>query len=328
MKYFKAGLLAFVSIIFSNISFSQAPTATENVMNFSSVSLYESFADDENTLPSLHSIAIQSGTLTTLAELQWLVEDNDTLHPDFLKEVLNTDYIFQIGSYLIKIDLYNNRGLVILSSNTDAYLSLQSNDLEATGMMVLNGDEEFGLELLEELEKNAVTSSNYDDFLKAARACGGADRRDDKQIEPWAETYEQCDGGGSSTNGITYGMDNKLAYQKAIFFFSLQSKIRSIKWCTFGGNPFTVPVYTYADLKLIGTVKYRKRCGTEVNQSENMLELAQEWGDGVLHWRAYSGGRSLSHFDFNVDFGIRIPNGNPNVPAFIPSRHYRIVYGY
>ena len=59
-----------------------------------------------------------------------------------------------------------------------------------------------------------------------------------------------------------------------------------------------------------------------------MLELAQEWGDGVLHWRAYSGGRSLSHFDFNVDFGIRIPNGNPNVPAFIPSKHYRIVYGY
>jgi hypothetical protein len=332
MKKLKIGLLTLTGLILSLSLFSQAPTASGNVMNFSSVAAYEPYADDESTWASLRNIAVQSSTLTTLAEQGGSSEGQvteDTLYPDFVKEVLNTDYIFQIGSYLIKIDLFNDRGLVIDAGNTNAYASLVNNDLSAPGMMVLDGDEDFGLELLEALANNTVTPADYQSFLNAQNACGGAQRKTQKGIEPWAETSEQCDIGGSYTIGKKYGMDNKVVYQKVIFFFSLQSKIRSLMWCTFGGNPYTVPVYPFVDVKLSGTVKFRKRCGTEVNDNVNYVEGYFGEGDGILNWRPYSGGRSLSHYDFNVDFGIRPPQDrNPNPPPYFPSVHYRIVSGY
>ncbi len=325
------GLLTLVSFVFSSISFSQAPTANGNVMNFSAVASYEPYAENESTWSSLRTIAQQSSTLTTKAEQEAaeVTRNVDTLYPEFLKEVLNTDYIFQIGNYLIKIDLVNDRGLMIASGNTDAYSSLVNNNLSATGMMVLDGDEEFGLELLEALANNTTSTEGYESFLNAERVCAGAKRKVDKAIETWVETNDPCDVGQQTTTGITYGMDNKLVYQKAIFYFSLQSKIRSIYRCTFGGSWTFSPISVFVDLKLAGTVKYRKRCESEVNMNADLYEGYFGGGDGILHWRPYGGGRSLSHYDFNVDFGIRpAQDRNPNPPPYIPSRHYRIVYGY
>ncbi|HWR33623.1 MAG TPA: hypothetical protein VN451_08860, partial [Chitinophagaceae bacterium] len=260
MKKIKMGLLALVSLVFSGISFSQAPTASGNVMNFSAVASYEPYADDESTWAGLRNIAEQSNTLTTLAEQEVNSgSEADTLYPDFLKEVLNTDYIFQIGNYLIKIDLVNDRGLVIASGNDNAYSSLVSDNLSASGMMVLGGDEDFGLELLEALANNNTTPAGYQSFLNTERACKGAGKRTDAtNAEKWFETSEPCD--ENLTLGRTYGMDNKLVYRKAIFYFSLQSKIRSVWRCTFGGSWTGSPIYYYVDLKLIGTVKYRRRC--------------------------------------------------------------------
>ena len=328
MKLLKIGLLTLTCFVFSKITFSQAPTATGNVMIFSSVASYEPYAGDESTWTSLRNIAVQSSTLTTLAEPVFSQNNNaDTLYPEFLKEVLNTDKIFQIGNYLIKIDLLNERGLMIASSSFNAYSSLVNDDLDASGMMVLDGDEDFGLELLESLESNAITPPEYKSFLNAARACPGAARRKEARIETWLETSEVCD--QAPTVGRTYGMDNKVVYQKAIFYFSLQSKIRSLWRCTFGGSWAGAPIYYFVDTKLTGTVKYRRRCETEVNNSVAMEEGYFGGGNGILDWRAYSGGRSLSHYDFNVDFAIReAVDRTPTPPPYIPSSHYRIYWGY
>ena len=124
-------------------------------------------------------------------------------------------------------------------------------------------------------------------------------------------------------------MDNKVVYQKAIFYFSLQSKIRSVWRCTYGGSWTAVPIYLFVDLKLAGTVKYRKRCESEVNNDAEIYEGYFGGGNGILDWRPYSGGRSLSHYDFNVDFGIReAQDRNSNPPPYYSPRHYRIVWGY
>ena len=225
MKIIKTGSLTLLGFLFSVICFSQAPTANGNVMNFSSVSSYESYTDNESTWSSLRNIAVQSSTLTTLAEQTGSTQNQlnaDTLYPDFLKEVLNTDYIFQIGNYLIKIDMINNRGLVIDAGNANSYSSLVNNDLSASGMMTLDGDEDFGLELLGALQNNSVTPASYQSFLSASRACSGAGRRTLKGIEEWTTTNETCDVPGGTTTGRTYGMDNFLKYRKAIFYFSLE----------------------------------------------------------------------------------------------------------
>ena len=331
MKKFKMGLLALVSFVFSSISFSQAPTASGNVMNFSAVASYEPYTEDESTWASLRTIAELSSSLLTLAEQEANSgNESDTLYPDFLKEVLNTDNIFQIGNYLIKIDLVNERGLVIASSNDNAYSNLVNNNLTATGMMVLDGDEDFGLELLEALANNTTTPAEYQSFLNANRPCpGAAKRKDAANAEQWFQTNEQCDIGGTYTIGRTYGMDNLLRYRKSIFYFSLQSKIRSVWRCTFGGIWVGAPIYYIVDLNLVGTVKYRRRCETEVNKSINFEEGYFGGGNGTLSWNPYGAGRSLSHYDFNVDFGIRpAQDRNPNPPPYTPSRHYRIYWGY
>jgi hypothetical protein len=331
MKKFKMGLLALVSFVISIITFSQAPTASGNVMNFSAVASYEPYSEVENTWASLRTIAEQSSTLTTLAEDEANSgSEADTLYPDFLKEVLNTDNIFQIGNYLIKIDLLNDRGLVIAAVNFNAYVDLVNDNLSATGMMVLDGDEDFGLELLEALTNNSTTPAEYQTFLNAERACKGAAKRiDATNAEQWYQTNEQCDIGGTYTIGRTYGMHNLLRYRKSIFYFSLQSRIRSVWRCTFGGIWVGAPIFDFVDLKLIGTVKYRKRCETEIDENVNFEEGYFGGGDGVLRWNPYGGGRSLSHYDFNVDFGIRpAQDRNPNPPPYTPSRHYRIYWGY
>lgn len=327
MKLIKIGFLTLFSFIFSSFSFSQDPKAIEEVLVFTSVASYESYTDDESSWEALRKIAFESSKLTTLAELE--EKEVESLYPDFLKEVLNTDYIFQIGDYLIKIDLENNRGLVIAANNTNAYMSLLKDDLTALGMMVLDGDEDFGLELLEALENKETTPDDYQSFLRAERACPGARGKPDKGIETWLETNEQCDINNTYTIGKTYGMDNKLEYRKFIFYFSLWSKIRSVWRCTYGGNWTLAPIYKFVDLKLTGTVKYKRRCETEVKNSVSLEEGYYEGGDGVLSWRSYGGGRSLSHYDFNVDFAIRLATDrNPNPPPYAPSRHYRIVWGY
>lgn len=328
MKKFKVLFLVTAGFFISSISFAQTPTANGNVMIFNGAAAYEPFTENESSWATLRNVATQSSTLTTMAEQESFAPLNaDTLYPDFLKEVLNTDQIFQIGTYLIKIDAINNRGLMINASNANAYSNLVNNNLSGSGMMVLDGEEDFGLELLEGLENNTITPADYQTSSTAGRRCSGARRQVQKDIPTWITTNEECP--GNVTIGRTYGMDDKVVYQKFIFYFSLQSKIRSVWRCTYGGSWTFAEIYPLVDLKLIGTVKYRRRCAAEVNKAETLEEGYFSGGNGILNWRPYSGGRSLSHYDFNVDFGIRYSTDrNPNPPAYFFPHPYRIVSGY
>lgn len=329
MKKFKVFIIL-LSVVFITIrSNSQTPSVEGNFISFPSVASYEGYAENESVWGDLRNIAAQSSMVTTLAEEVANsgkdLEDVYPDYPDFLAEVLNLDYIFRIGGYLIKIDMSNERGLMVSSGSNDAYDALVKDSLAFPGMMVLDIDEDFGLDLLEALDSKIISESDYKDYL-LSRTCPGAKRKTMKNIEEWNSTGEACD---SNTLGKSYGMDNKVVYQKATFYFSLQSKIRSLVRCTFGGSWLFAERYFYVDLKLTGSVKYKKRCGTEVNNNVDLQEDFFGGGNAILDWRPYSGGRSLSHYDFNVDFGIRpAQDRTPNPVPFIPSMHYNIKYGY
>jgi hypothetical protein len=45
----------------------------------------------------------------------------------------------------------------------------------------------------------------------------------------------------------------------------------------------------------------------------------------VLHWRPYEGSRSLSKYDFTVDFGVRDMGSSSN---YFSIRSYHIMWGY
>ena len=318
MKHLKNGLMILTTSVFSLILFAQPPIADGNLMRFSNVASYETYADKISDRNYLTGIARGSTTLTTLEEQRG--PGVDTLYPDFLITVLNTDYILRIGSYLIKIDVLSDRGLVIAASQPNSYSSLVNNNLFATGMMRLAGDEEYGMELLEGLENGSITPANYQTFLSTRRSCRRADRKTDKAIEQWDMIWaNSCDNSFQDF----YGMDNKVVYQKFIVYFSLQTKIKSVWRCYYGS--WTLPPHYYAEIRLTGTAQYRKRCGAEVKKSE-----AQYTPFGILlDWRPYEGARSLSHYISGAFFEIRHTyDGVPNPHPWHRSRDYRIIDGY
>jgi hypothetical protein len=200
----------------------------------------------------------------------------------------------------------------------NAYSILQNNDLSANGLFIFSTEDELAIEVMEKVEAGELTTANYRTFIDNVnqRGCRRAKRDKDDDIRQWDQIIEK----GFCQNEITVlAMDNKVVYQKFIFFFSLQSRINSLKGCQYS-NWILVPSYN-AQLFLDGTVKFRKRCGTEVDIAHKDVTTGT-----TLSWRPYSGSRSLSHYDFFVTFSIDHVYNNP--PNYHTSRQYRIKDGY
>jgi hypothetical protein len=267
-----------------------------NMLRFTSLTAYDKFAGNEVDRTILKNFADGSEAFKSLQEKKFGIQDE--LYDLFLDQVLNEDHIVAIGSFLVKLDLENERGFAIDRSTPGAYASLVNNDVSANAIFVFNTEDD-GTDVLEKVEAGELDHTNYRAYLdseggEASRRCVNCSRDLKKNIEQWDEiAAKSCD---KSPLDI-YGMDNKVVYQKAIFYFSLQSKIKSLKRCYYGN--WIVPVVT-KDLHLEGTARFRKRCGDE--QTRKMNDYTS---GGELNWRPYDGSRSLSHFHFSVKFGIK-----------------------
>jgi hypothetical protein len=330
-----------------------------NHLKFISIATYEQYANNELDRSILTNLATANSGVTTLEELN---NAQDTLYPDFLKQILNTDEIVEAGSFLIKVDLENHRALVISSNDPNAYQILSYNQLTANGLMNFSDNVGNTIEILQAIESGQLSISNYqlsieleataklnrtrlnneteslafysplnyrsvhgplvEDILKnqlAPTICIHATRH--KQQHPhdvWKTVSNQ--NSGCPDNVMVYAVDNKIVYQNFIIFFSLEAKTKSMQagTCT---NWIFVPSYT-ADLMLSGSVRYAKRCGPEQVASKT----TNTYGN-VLNWRPYESSRSLSKYDFTMEFGVRDVN---SVGNYFPGlgATYRITSGY
>lgn len=267
-----------------------------NKLRFTSLVAYEKYASNEVDRSILKNYADGSEAFRSLQEKKYGIQDG--LYDPFLDQILNEDHIVSIGTFLVKLDLESGKGLAINRDAAGAYTTLVNNDASAAGVYVFNTDDD-GTEVLEKVEAGELDVTNYRAYLdaqdgEAERRCTNCSRDLKKHIEEWDQiSAKSCD---KSPIDI-YGMDNKVVYQKFIFYFSLQSKIKSLKRCYYGN--WIVPVVA-KDLKLEGVARFRKRCGGEQFRSMNDLT-----NGGELNWRPYDGSRSLSHFYFNVKFAIK-----------------------
>ncbi len=328
-----------------------------NRLKFPSIALYEQYADNQLDRSTLTNLATSSSEITTLQEIN---NEQDTLYPDFLKQVLNQDLILEAGSFLIKIDLENERALVTNSGESNAYQSLVSNQLTAQGMMNFDLDVSNGIEILEAIENGTLQTSNYQSAIERSTSrikvfntpsesltgieppqikgvgsggpsanyfdnkqivaqihmiCPHADRRENKRTQGWDTGTGES---GCPDNIIVYVRDAKVVYQKAVFYFSLQSKIKS-NWSGTCSNWIFIPSYD-ALLKLEGTTRFVKRCGNEQTPSITDYNNGRE-----LNWRPYEGSRSLSKYDITVTFGIKHQGSSGDYNSTGPMR---IVAGY
>lgn len=258
----------------------QNVTVKNGAISFPTIADYEYFADNPNNREAINTVAGQN-SIPTLAA----TSSNDLLDgvvPEFLQQILNSDYIVSIDSFYVKIDFVNQRGLVIASAPRDAYNNLVTNNLTATGMMQFTMDDGNALEIMEGIENGNASVEHYKelivkdagvtenmlnvssgpsaDFMSTNFfSCGNPSGQDLKRWDTWGTPRPDGSCNAPGNNTALLAGDLKLVYQKAIIYFSLQSKEKCRQYCQFGGNPQTagtVSVYMY----LSGTAKY-KRCG-------------------------------------------------------------------
>lgn len=320
MKKLIVFFFALLAIIVSN---AQSVTVENNYIKFPSLNIYEQYSENTLNQNDIINFAASSLNVTTLYEDNNFVAV-DTLYPDFLKQILNTDKIYKMSDFFVKIDLENHQALVINSNISGAYQTLVNNNTNASGVMVFNDDTDNAMEILEGIENGTFTAQNYQASVSPSpngvlRRCGGAARQTHKIITIWNTAR---DGVSACEDGITaYAADCKIVYQKLIFFFSIQTKITSLRGCTYS-NWILVPTHN-ADLYLNSTVKYIKvnSCGREWNQSKQ----DQTFGT-VLNWRGYVGARALNKYIADADFTIK-HSAAPG-PLVFALPHLHIQSGY
>ena len=319
-------LLAFFCIVVS-VSNAQNLSIENGTLKFSSLAIYEQYAENilnENDIiqatSAIATLANQSST--TGPEDSDDIEPVDSLYPDFLRLILNTDKIVTLGNYLVKIDLENHQGLAIKANTPGAYNTLVSNNTTADGVMVfLDEDEDTdAIDILESIDAGTLTISNYNSG-SAERRCRRANRHKDATFQYWMQFPDsRCPG-----RDYCYKGEDKLVYQKAIFYFSLESKRKSQKECCFDSRVTRNPKRHFVNLKIEGIAKFRKRCGDEQNITYN----DEVFNDHKITWRPYSNSRGLSHYEMSVKFYCQeLYDRTPTPPPYIPSRWYHIVDGY
>jgi hypothetical protein len=321
-------------LVFVCSSLAAQVSVENNYLFFPSIGEYEQYANNEVDRSTLFYYTYKNAAVTSRAEVQE-GENDEEVYPDFLNLILNQDNIVRISSFLVKVDLNNGYALAINANEPNAYWSLLYEDWSQP-LIYLSGEDD-GIEVLENIEyggwypaartpepRIGTTTSVSVKVASSARpagkvttnGCSGAPRYKCDDYVIWDSIPNPNPEPGHLYD--LYRMDYKVVYQKAIIYFSLQSKQKS-RTAYESTNWIFVPTYDAA-MKLDGHVRYRKRCGGEVVKNEVLYTVDRE-----QNWRPYESSRSLSHYDMAVTFGIDHPGNNP------PNYHNSscsIMYGY
>lgn len=198
---------------------------------------------------------------------------------------------------------------------------LTSNDLDASGMMVLDAEDDDGTELIEALERDETTPSTYETFL-TSRMCPS--QRGDKVIRPfeWATgpvTEPECQANYSLFQ--SYFIAGKLEYRKAIIVFWIKARAKS-HWMCGVGNPVGSAVFPHVDLNIVNsayTINIRCRGNITATFNKELEDVSR------IATTAWHGPRSLSYMSAECYFQIRVhADRNPN--GFVTSNIYHIGY--
>lgn len=297
-------------------------SVANGTIKFNSYDTYESYANNPGTQDAIRTLATGSDAVTTLLEAGNTSEDDVPL---FLQSVLNTDNVFSIGNYLIKIDLPNNRALVINSSVANSYTDLVNNNTGSASMIVMSDDEQNAIEVLKAIDNGTLSIADYNNATPELRfrwpwnRCSGAHRYTQKShpVDLWDHGTDPAS--SCPDQSVLYGADDKAVYQKFIFYFSLESKMKSLRACS-STNWILVPTYK-AFMALSGTVKFVKvnACSDEYNNSRDDSGVGT-----VMSWRPYEGSHALTKYDFTIDFSIK----HTWETTFHGPFHYHIMDGY
>jgi hypothetical protein len=144
-------------------SFSSYQAAVENKNNEQD-KLYRKIKSESFTeLKSKPQITNVSNNISNSNSISQIVNSFDSsLYTNYLLEILNTDKIFSINGFLIKVDMDNNFcSFIDLITNPNGYQDLNSNNFNNTNIHLFLDVNEPVLLVLEKIRNNEITWEGY-----------------------------------------------------------------------------------------------------------------------------------------------------------------------
>ena len=304
-------------------AFAQNVTEKNGTVCFPTIADYEYFAENPDNRADIGNVVNKFKTISILKAVYVEPTDNTEGIPEFLQEILNTDYITTIGSFYVKLDMLNQRALAIQHNVAGAYNTLVTNNLTATGLLQFAFDDGNALEIMEGIETGNGSINNYKQriikitdeemattavtrgpseniYANEPLNCANPSGNEYKINQAWGLQYTESSCSAPGNNFATNSGDLKLVYQKVGIYFSLIAKEKCRKVCVYGGNANTAQTIS-VEMYLQGTVRY-KRCG-QGDMSSNNLQNYQNTND--KSWRPFESSRRLTKYDFTVQFKQR-----------------------
>jgi len=294
---FKKIVLGMITFCALNLYAQKTNLSIDNGMvKFGSLAVYEQYAENTLNQDDIVDLTVNSNEIKTLANDSDFVEV-DSLYDEFLLNILNTDKIFEMGSFMVKIDLENHQALAINAANANAYADLVANNTDAMGMMVFDDEVDNGIDILEQIESNVLTPQSYKTAIEENGIfgrCRHAKRGKDAGFQYWfSYPNNRCPG-----KDYCYRGEDKLVYQKAIFYFSIEAKRKNQKECCYDSRASHNPQRHFVNIKIEGRAKFEKRCKGE----QNITISNEVFNDHKISRHPYQGSRSLSKYDVSVIF--------------------------
>ncbi len=201
-----------------------------------------------------------------------LLQDND-----FLSSLLNSEGLIIIGKYAFKINLTKEAVFVLETRFQDQIDDLKQENLMNRNMMLFSTKDD----VLDLLEAGVYGTNNGRINLFCSESNADRDKDDGYDYMPF---------------NIDYRQDNKVVYQEAGIYFSLQAKtkVQYKGWTGLWGDPGNI-----TDQRIYYYVKYKPKCRSIVEAS------GIKYDDGPsneLNYRPYESTRGLLKYRYGVTF--------------------------
>jgi hypothetical protein len=219
-------------------------------------------------------------------------DKNDYFGYGFLTSLLNSDKIVVIGDWICKVDLPNDRVLVLNKNNMGSYNDFINGNLSNSDVLNFSTSNEV-VDLLDQMDSGTPYSEL--DFEKCSDPTAGGDKDD-------AFFY----------NGNRKRLDAKASYERAGIFFSLIAKAKTQKrflgiWWHDGNG--------YCSMSRI-ELDYKIRCKGGVSYYGNPCQFGCLPGysaGSTCSYRPYSGFTALKYYRYQIDFSSTHGSGRVKI---------------
>jgi hypothetical protein len=272
---------------FDQIVGTKSVAGLQNITGFSSYTSLESIKPAESSPDPNDDVRTENDGYDVSKDLP-AYDKNDYSAYFLLSYILNADKIVVIGNWIIKVDLINERVLVLNTNSISGYNDLLNDNLANTNIINFSTEDEV-IELINQMD-NGVPPS---DLRPGCPDRFAAHNRDAKFF--YTDNRRR--------------LDAKAAYQAAGIIFSLEAKGKTQKrflriwWQDGSGNCFMSRI----------ELDYEIRCKKGFSYWGDPSGMPGYSAGSTCHYQPYLGTRALKSYHYHIDFNSTHGSGHVGI---------------